>query len=130
MIDSAISEVKEILESINKENIYCTFDEIKEMLGIDKDYTKEDKKIIMCTHIAAKWVDTQLGSLKASISFKRVISLLYASYLVRTSVFESNTESESSVATQFKEEAEKLVKIYKHNHSKMFLKVNGEENKI
>ena len=103
--------------------IYCNFIEVKDLLGIEKEEIHFDKKLIICTHIASKWTDTQIGKFRPDLSFRKIISMLYAAYIFRTSVFESNTESESSVAIEFKKEAEHMVKLYKMHNCGLLVKV-------
>lgn len=103
--------------------IYCNFMEIKDILGIDSEETHFDKKLISCTHIASEWADIQIGKFHPNLLFRKIISMLYAAYIFRMSVFESNTESESSVAIEFKNEAENMVKLYKIHNCGLLVKV-------
>jgi hypothetical protein len=97
--------------------------EVKDLLGIEREETHFDKRLISCTHIASEWTDVQIGQFHPDMLFRKIISLLYAAYIARTSVFESNTESESSVAVEFKNEAEKMVKLFKLQNCGLLVKV-------
>jgi hypothetical protein len=116
-----VEKITNILFGDNE--IYCNFSDIKDLIGIEKEETHFDKRIIACTHIASNWTDTQLKGYNPSLTFKKMISLLYGAYIARTSIFESNTESESSVAVEFKNEAEKMVKLFKLHNCGLLVKV-------
>ena len=94
--------------------IYSSIDDIKDLLDISvNDY---DIQITKCIIDGDNWVDTNAYNFTLSSSMKKTLSRLYASYLFRTSVFEGHVEASSSLAIQFKEEAENLIRLYRRNH--------------
>jgi len=106
--------------------VYGNIQDVKEILGIEKDDKIFDNKILKFLQISSEWADQKLNGFEVPNSFRTTISILYAAYLFRTSVFESNTESESAVAVMFKKEAEDLIRTMKFNNTKLLYKVNGE----
>lgn len=93
---------------------YSVIDDIKDLLDIStNDF---DVQITKCITDADNWVDTNIYNFNMDSNMKRTLSRLYASYLFRTSVFEGHNETSSSLAIQFKEEAENLINLYKKSH--------------
>lgn len=91
--------------------MYSKVEDIKSMLDITtSDY---DVQIAECIRDADVWVDSQLSTFNVPMSTKRTLSRLYASYLFRSSKFETYTESESNAAQGFKEQALDIIKSIK-----------------
>ena len=101
---------------------YSSLDDIKDLLDIStNDY---DIQITKCITDADNWLDINIHNFTMDSSMKKTLSRLYASYLFRSSVFEGHTEG-SSIAIQFKEEAENLINLYKKSHSFNFKKIKA-----
>lgn len=96
---------------------------VKEILGIDDEHL--DDSITMITGVSEEFVERELEGFNAPESLKRSIALLYASYLVRTTVFETKTEQDSYLATALRDEAFRLVKIAKNSSGCYIVKVNN-----
>ena len=93
---------------------YCSLDDVKDLLDIStNDF---DIQITKCITDGDNWVDTNIYNFTMDSSMKKTLSRLYTSYLFRTSVFEGHVEASSSLAIQFKEEAENLIRLYRKNH--------------
>ena len=101
---------------------YIGIKEVKEILGMEEDHF--DQALLLHTAIASEWADSQLSSYDVKIESKRVVALLYCAYLARTAVFESHSESESSIAIEFKKQAESIVKILKYTHGGLVKVIN------
>ena len=102
---------------------YIGVKEVKEILGMEEGHF--DQALLLHTAIASGWTDAQLDGYDVSIEFKRIVTLLYCAYLARTAVFESHSESESSIAIEFKKQAENLIKIFKFTHGGLIEVVNN-----
>ena len=101
---------------------YIGVKEVKEIIGMEESHF--DQALLLHIAIASEWADSQISGYDIKIESKRIVSLLYCAYLARTAIFESHSESESSIAIEFKKQAESLVKILKYTHGGLVKVIN------